>query len=61
MPNFLVEQRERWYTIVTYDIEAENEEQAKALTQTGTCQYAEHEVINRDCQKVIEVRETHVN
>jgi hypothetical protein len=61
MPNFLIEQRERWYAIVTYDVEAENEEQARALTQTGTCPYTEHEVINRDCQKVIDVRETHVN
>lgn len=47
--------------IVIYDIEADNEDQAKELTQTGTCQYTEHEVINRDCEKVINVRETRVH
>ncbi|MGH9932344.1 MAG: hypothetical protein ACREA9_24340 [Pyrinomonadaceae bacterium] len=61
MPNFLVEQRERWDMIVIYDIEADSEDQAKELTQTGTCKYTEHEVINRDCEKVINVRETRVH
>jgi hypothetical protein len=61
MPNFLIEQRERWDAIVTYDIEADSEEQARALTQTGTYPYTEHDVINRDCQKVIDIREAHIN
>ncbi|MGH9905584.1 MAG: hypothetical protein ACRD8U_08390 [Pyrinomonadaceae bacterium] len=61
MPNFLVEQRERWDMIVIYDIEADSEDQAKELTQTGTCKYIEHEVLNRDCEKVINVRETRVH
>jgi len=61
MPNFLIEQRERWDAIVTYDIEAETEDHARALTETGTCAYTEHEVINRDCQKVIDVRKSPIN
>jgi hypothetical protein len=61
MPNFLVEQRERWDMIVIYDIEADSEDQDKELTHTGTCKYTEHEVINRDCEKVINVRETRVH
>lgn len=47
--------------IVIYDIEADSEDQAKELTQTGTCKYTEHEVLNRDCEKVINVRETRVH
>lgn len=61
MPNFLIEQRETWDTIVIYDVEAENEEIARELTQTGTYKYSEHEIINRDCRRIIDIRKTHIN
>jgi hypothetical protein len=61
MANFLIEQREKWDAIVTYDVEADSEEQARELTQSGTCKYSEHEVINRNCERVIHVTRAHIN
>lgn len=61
MPNFLIEQRETWEAIVIYAVEAENEEIAREMTQTGTYKYSEHEIINRDCRRIIDVRQTHIN
>lgn len=40
MPNFLIEQSETWDAIVIYDVEAENEEIAREMTQTGTYKYS---------------------
>jgi hypothetical protein len=61
MATFQVEQRERWDTIVIYTIEADSPEQAQELTESGTCKYDEHEIINRDFQKLIDVRETRIH
>jgi hypothetical protein len=35
MPIYSVEQREQWQTLVTYGLEAESQEQAQELTNTG--------------------------
>ena len=39
MPIYSIEQREQWQTLVTYSIEAKNEDEAQELTRTGTLQY----------------------
>ena len=55
MPIFSIEQREQWQTLVTYSIEAKNEDEAQELTRTGTLQYENHQILNRDFVKVLEV------
>ena len=61
MPIFSIEQREQWQTLVTYSIEAKNEDQAQELTRTGTLQYENHEILNRDFVRVLEVHETQIH
>ena len=55
MPNFSIEQREQWQTVVTCSIEAKNEDEAQELTRTGTLQYENHRILNRDFVTVLEV------
>lgn len=59
MPNFLIEQREKWDVIVTYNVDAASEAEARELTETGTHVYSDYQLINRDCQKIIDIQQAH--
>lgn len=61
MPIFSIEQREQWQTLVTYSVEAETEDEAQNLTRTGTLQYEDHEILNRDFVKFLEIHQTQIN
>jgi hypothetical protein len=61
MPIFSIEQREQWQTLVTYSIEAKNEDEAQVLTRTGTFQYENHQILNRDFVKILEIHETQIH
>ena len=61
MPTFRIEQREIWETFVVYEIDAEDEEQARKLTEPCTHSYAEHEVLTRDCRRLVNVEEVSIN
>lgn len=61
MPTYEIEQRETWHTIVTYNIDASTEDEALQLTNTGTCRYDEHQILNRDPQRVIHIQEVRIN
>lgn len=61
MPIFSIEQREQWQTLVTYTVEADTQAQAEELTRTGTHQYEDHEILNRDYIKVLDIHETHIH
>jgi hypothetical protein len=61
MPIFSIEQREQWQTVVTYSVEAETEHEAQELTRTGTLNYENHEILNRDFVKFLDIHETHIH
>ena len=61
MPIFSIEQREQWQTLVTYCVEAETEDEAQKLTQSGTLEYEDWEIINRDFVKFLDIHQTQLN
>lgn len=61
MPIFSIEQREQWQTLVTYTVEADTQDQAEELTRTGTHKYEDHEILNRDYVKVLDIHETQIH
>ena len=46
---------------MVYEVDAENEEQASELTENCTHTYTEHEVLMRDCRRLVNVEEVHIN
>jgi len=61
MPIFRIEQREKWETFVVYEVDADNEEQASELTENCTHGYTEHEVLTRDCRRLVNIEEVRIN
>lgn len=61
MPIYSVEQREQWQTLVTYSVEAESQQQAQELASTGTQPYEEHEILNRDCLKIVNIHQVQLH
>lgn len=61
MPIFSIEQREQWQTLVTYSVEADTQEEAQELTRTGTHKHDTHEILNRDCVKVLDIHEIQIH
>ena len=61
MPTFRIEQREKWETFVVYEVDADNKEQASELTENCTHAYTEHEVLTRDCRRLVNVEEVRIN
>ena len=61
MPTFRIEQREIWEAFVVYEIDADDEEHARTLTEPCTHPYSEHEVLTRDCRRLVNVEEVSIN
>jgi hypothetical protein len=61
MPIFSIEQREQWQTLVTYSIEADTQDQAQELASTATQSYEEHEILNRECVRVVNIDEARLH